>query len=170
MEPGDPFVLWLGGRTVFYHETNFTDLRDEGRLLFAEHWREASADTSVPLDLDWEVYRALEATRALMTVAVRSDGVLIGYSIYLIHSHLHYRGYMVADSDAFFVRESDRKGLIGIRLFQVSEALARARGVHEIRARVKKHVRPGRGRSDLGPVFERLGYRETEVVYRKRIG
>lgn len=155
---------------VVFHETSFVGLRHEGAVLFALHWLEASADRSIPLDLDWERYALLEEAGMLLTVAARSGGVLIGYVIYLIYPQLHYRGLVVADSDAFFLRPSDRRGATGIRLFQVAEALLRERGVHEVWGRVKLHVRPGRGRSDLGPLFSWLGYRPVETLYRKRIG
>lgn len=157
------------GRVLFY-ETPFTALRLEGAGLFAAHWLEASADRSVPLALDWDVYARLEQLDHEVCIAARLDGMLIGYAVYLWHDHLHYRGLRVAEADAFFIRPQDRLGFVGIKLFQVAEAALALRGVHEVWQRVKLHVRPGRGHSDLGPLFRYLGYRAVETTYRKRIG
>jgi GNAT superfamily N-acetyltransferase len=154
---------------VTFWQSTFSQLRAEGLPLFLLHWAEASADRSVPLAVDWECFKALERIDAELCIAVRRDGKLIGYAVYLIHTHLHYQGYRVAEADVFFLHEEDREGWIGIKLFQIAEELLRARGVDEVWQRAKLHVKPGRGRSDLGPLFRYLGYRPVETVYRKRL-
>src|SRR6202007_1830083 len=101
---------------------------------------------------------AIEAAGHEVCIAARWAGVLVGYAVYRWHEHLHYRGLRVAEADAFFLREQDRTGFVGIKLFQVAEEALRRRGIQEVHQRVKLHVRPGRGHSDLGPLFEYLGY------------
>jgi hypothetical protein len=161
----------VGARgTVVFHRTRFTALRHEGSALFAMHWLEASADRSIPLCVDWDRFEAIEDNNQELCIAVRWGECLVGYAVYLIHPHLHYAGLIVAEADAFFLREEDRSGFVGIKLFQLAERLLRDRGVQEVHQRVKLHVRPGRGRSDVGPVFAFLGYRPVETVWRKRIG
>jgi GNAT superfamily N-acetyltransferase len=154
---------------VLFHETTFSSLRFEGSALFAQHWLEASADRSVPLDVDWDRYAWLEEQKHEVCIAARMDGILVGYAVYLWWNHLHYSGLKVAEADAFFLREEDRNGWVGIKLFRFAEEALRQRGIEEVHQRVKLHVRPGRGRSDLGPLFEYLGYRPVETTYRKRI-
>lgn len=154
---------------VVFHECPFSSLRWEGGALFAMHWLEASADTSIPLDVNWPAYEALEAAGLELCVAARQGGVLIGYAVYLLAPLMHYRQRIVADCDVFFMRESDRHGWAGVQLFREAERLLRARGVHDVYARVKLHVKPGRGRSDLSPLFRYLGYRPVEVIHRKRL-
>lgn len=155
---------------VLFHETTFSSLRVEGSALFAQHWAEANASADVPLDVDWEQFERIEAAGFEVCVAARLAAVLIGYAVYIWHPSTHYRGFTVAEADAFFLREEDRRGSVGIRLFRFAEDLLRARGVHQVHQRVKLHVRPGRGRSDLGPLFRFLGYDAIETLYRKRIG
>lgn len=165
----EPGILVVGNRLVVYEETLFTSLRTEGAPLFAMHWLEATADRAIPLDLDWDVFAKLEAAGFLYCVAARVAETLIGYALYVLHPALHYRGRLIAQADAFFLRRSDRRGPIGIRLFRYAEDGLRKRGVHEVWSRVKSHVLAGRRGSDLRPLFARLGYREVETVMRKRL-
>lgn len=156
--------------TVVFHETRFSWLRAEGSALFALHWLEASADRSIGLDVDWDRYAAAEEAGHELCISVRWGETLIGYAVYLIHDHLHYRGLRVAEADAFFLRPEDRSGFVGVRLFQIAERALAARGVHEVWQREKLHVRPGRGANRVGLIFSYLGYRPVETVWRKRIG
>ncbi len=153
-----------------FAEERFTDLREEADGLFRAHWEEASADRSVPLDLDWDVYADLERIGAMMAITVRVDGALVGYAIYVVMRHLHYRTRSVAHSDAFFLDKRFRQSRIGMRMFRFAEEVLRARGVDDVSARVKLHVKGGRRRaSDLQPVFRRMGYRPVETLLTKRL-
>lgn len=156
---------------VTYRVCPFTSLRAEGEAsgLFLAHWCEATADPTIPMNIDWEAYRRLEMAGLEICIAVRRDDRLIGYGVYLIYPHLHYRGWIMGDSDVFFVHPSERRGRVGLDLFRAVEEQLRLKGVDEMVQRVKLHVRPGRGRSTLGPLFERLGYRAVETVYRKKL-
>jgi L-amino acid N-acyltransferase YncA len=156
---------------VTYERCAFTALRAEGEAsgLFLAHWCEATADTTIPLNVDWERFRAFETAGMEVCVAARRNGRLIGYAVYLVFPHLHYRGWIVADSDVFFLEPEDRKGWIGINLFRAVEAALRAKGVDEVYQRVKLHVKPGRGRGHLGTLFRFLGYRAVELTYRKKL-
>lgn len=155
---------------VTYAEERFTALREEGRALFQLHWLEATADHSVPLDIWWQAFEQLEEAGAMLTVTARIGGHLVGYATYVMHPHLHYHGRLIAQSDAFFLLPAARRGHVGIKLFRVAEEKLRLRGVAEIWNREKDHVRPGRGRSTIAPVFRRLGFRPVEHVWRKRVG
>lgn len=160
----------VGARgTVVFHPCRFTALRHQGAALFALHWLEATADRSVPLAIDWDVFEQLEEQGREVCVAVYWGDVLVGYAVYLLHDHLHYRGLRVAEADVFFLRPEDRSGFVGVKLFQVAERLLKERGVAEVWQREKLHVRPGRGAHGVGSVFRYLGYRPVETIWRKRI-
>lgn len=155
---------------VTYQEERFTDLREEGAALFAQHWLEASADRSVPLDVDWQQYENMESIGAMLTVTARRGGELIGYAVYVVWPHLHYRGRLIADADSFFLDPADRRGFVGVLLFREAETMLRARGAHEVWARVKLHVRGGKRRThDLCGLFRWLGYSPVEIILRKRL-
>lgn len=166
--PAPPRIL-ARHRGFTFHEERFSWLRhDRGQALFERHYEEASADLSVPLDPNWELYDTLEQKGLEACVVVRKEGVPIGYVVYLMAPHLHY-DHIVADADVFFILPEYRIGWLGVKLFRVAEDLLRDRGVSEICNRVKLHVQPGRGGRDLGVLFKFLGYRPVETNYRKRI-
>lgn len=158
-------------KAVTYERCPFTSLRAEGEAsgMFLAHWCEASADPSLPLNVDWEAFRGMEAAGLEVCIAARRGGRLIGYAVYLVCPALHYRGWIVADADVFYLEPEDRRGWVGVNLFRAAEAALKEKGVDEVWQRVKLHVKPGRGRSDLGPLFRHLGYRAVETAYRKRL-
>lgn len=155
-------------RGVSFHEERFSWLRYEAEHLFADHYREASADLSLPLQINWPIFSRLEEVDLEVCVVARINGFPIGYAVYVLVPHLHY-DQRVADADVFFVDRRFRSGWIGVRLFQVAERLLRERGVNEIWSRVKLHVTAGQRRRDLGGLFRWLGYRPVETIYRKRL-
>ena len=155
-------------RDVSFHEERFSWLRYEAEHLFEQHYREASADLSEPLAVNWAAYAKLEEAGAEACVVARREGYPVGYAVYLIVPHLHY-ATQVADADVFFLDPRWRSGWLGVRLLREAEKLLRERGVNEVLNRVKLHVQPGRGGRDLGPLFKFLGYRQVETQWRKRI-
>jgi GNAT superfamily N-acetyltransferase len=155
-------------RGVSFQEERFSWLRYEAEELFLQHYREASADLSVPLDVNWALYEKLEQAGIEACVVARKNAVPIGYAVYFIAPHAHY-AYTIAEADVFFIDPAHRSGWLGVRLFRVAEKLLAEKGVGEIHNRVKLHVKPGRGGRDLGVLFRFLGYRPIEMDYRKRI-
>lgn len=163
--PPRPLEFYRG---LMFREERFSWLRYEANNLFVGHYLEASADLSVPLEVNWALYEHLEQANLEVCVVARRDSVAVGYAVYFIVPHLHY-DQLVAENDIFYLAPEERHGWVGLRLFRHAERLLRERGVDEMIGRVKQHVKPGRGRSDLGPMFEFMGYRPIETVYRKRL-
>lgn len=155
-------------RDVTFTEEPFSALRYEAGHLFEAHYEEASADLTVPLRVNWDVYQRLERAGLEVCVVVRRSGWVIGYAVYILAPHLHY-DTTVADADVFYLDPRFRSGWIGVRLFREADALLKTKGVDEVVNRVKLHVQPGRGGRDLGGIFRWLGYRPVETLWRKRI-
>jgi len=159
------------GRAIAYTEERFSDLREEGAGLFALHWFESAADRGVPLEVWWDYYRTMEAAGLMLTVVARSAGRMIGYAVYAIGPHPHYKSLIVGHSDCYFADPSYAKGWVGINLFRDAERRLAARGVHVVTANVKLHVKRGRlGTRTLERLFRWMGYRPIEIVLHKRIG
>jgi GNAT superfamily N-acetyltransferase len=156
-------------RGVSFHEERLSWLRDEAAALFEHHYREASADLSVPLAMNWEMYERLEQAGLEACVIMRKDGAPIGYAVYVMAPHMHYQT-IVADADLFFIEPAHRSGWLGVKIFRVAEDLLREKGVNDMCNRVKLHVQPGRGGRDLGVMFRFMGYKPIETIYKKRIG
>jgi GNAT superfamily N-acetyltransferase len=165
--PAPPRLL-ARHRGYTFHEERFSWLRGEGDHLFEQHYREASADLGIPLDVNWELFEKVELAGIEVCVVARKQSAAIGYAVYLIAPHMHY-AHTIAEADVFFIDPAHRSGWLGVKLFRVAEDLLREKGVAEVHNRVKLHVKPGRGGRTLGVLFRFLGYRPVEVSYRKRI-
>ncbi len=140
------------------------DIRDEMLPVLVEHWHEVALDhAAVPLDIDGKRYDALHEQGALRILAARKDGVLIGYHVAIISTHLHYASTLCGFTDVYFVKPEHRSGRLGLRLFEAVEADLKAKGVKKLFTGVKLHI-------DQSRLMEHLGYRRTEYLYTKMIG
>ena len=99
----------------------------------------------------------------LRTVTCRADGKLIGYIVFIVSPHLHYKSCKTAIEDIYFVKKEYRKGRVGIRLFQYAEKVLKEREVKRIVMHTKVHL-------DNSKLFEYLGYKWTDKVFSKMLG
>jgi len=140
------------------------DVRDECEDLIAEHWREIAVWQDIPLDPEWPMYEALEKSQRLFIYTVRTDnGKLVGYAVFLLRNHLHYKKHIWALNDIVFVHPDYRDGRIGRRLVQFWEHDLKARGVHVVHVNVKI----GHPALDLVLRFEK--YKTVESGLEKRL-
>jgi GNAT superfamily N-acetyltransferase len=137
------------------------EAEDTGML--RRHWEELALDKdSVSLAPDWRRYRLLEAEGVLSTMAVRQRGKLVGYSIMVLTTGLHYRGCFEARMDIFWLAPEARGRFGGVRLFRAHEKELRRRGVKRIYVGSKLH-------RDSSRLFLALGYRPVELWLSKML-
>jgi GNAT superfamily N-acetyltransferase len=137
---------------------------DEMSTLWDLHWSEIALDKAkVPLEPDLATFAMLESLGQLVIVTVRSDEKIIGYHISLVRPHLHYKSSLTAYVDMYFLHPDYRGGLAGFKMFKFVEEVLKERGVDRIYSGTKLH-------KDMGRLFERLGYNETERLFVKWIG
>ncbi|MEG2173799.1 MAG: GNAT family N-acetyltransferase, partial [Desulfovibrionaceae bacterium] len=106
---------------------------------------------------------AIEGAGALhITTARGVQGELAGYAIYFVQAYPHVQHIRMAQSDALYLAPAYRKGFAGLRLLQAAERALVDKGVQNIMqtCTVKK---------DFGVLLRRMGYVNTETVYRKEI-
>lgn len=145
--------------TAIQRETWWDCIRDIEPLL-ADHWREVALyQDQVPLEPDYSRYVAAENQGRLVMVTARKDGVLVGYSVFILHHHIHYKNCLVASNDVVYLRP-DCRGFVGARLLLQSENILREAGVD----RVTWHVKP---KHDWSSVLERMGYDHEEIIMGK---
>ncbi|CAB4241252.1 NAT_SF domain containing protein [uncultured Caudovirales phage] len=149
---------------ITVQEESFVGLQGEVDALLKAHWLEvANYKESIPLEPDWARYSGLEANGDLVCLTARLDGVLIGYSVFLLYNHLHYASTRCACNDIIYVTPTQRGTGAGLKLIKNSEKYLKALGVK----RVNWHVKPIK---DFTPILKRLGYIQEEVVMGKYIG
>ena len=144
-----------------YAVERWRDLKEEMLPMLVMHWREIALNhADVPLDIDDARYDALDESGGLQIITARRDGVLIGYHVAILSTHLHYKSTLHGFTDVYYIAPEARHGITGMRLFQRVEQEMRARGVKKLFTATKLHL-------DQGPLFERLGYAPIERMYAK---
>ena len=150
--------------TVTYAVENWFDALSEMEELWPLHWDEVAMNKdTIPLDPDYPTYAALANSGALHLLVARCEGKMIGYHVSIVKGHLHYRHSLSAFTDMYFIHPEHRKGMVGVRLFKEAEKTLKARGVEKMFTGTKLSL-------DMGRIFERLGWKETERLYTKFIG
>jgi GNAT superfamily N-acetyltransferase len=147
---------------ITYQVEKYSDCVEELKQLYPEHYEELSVTKSIPLEPNYEVYKNIEDAGILKVVTCRNDADLIGYILFIVTPHLHYKSCITAVEDIYFVRKDYRKGRTGIKLFQFAEKYLKEQGVHRVIFGTKVHL-------DNSKLFEYLGYTFFEKLYTKLI-
>jgi GNAT superfamily N-acetyltransferase len=140
------------------------DVKDECGDLIEAHWREIAVWQDIPLDPEWSAYENLEKIGMLAIYTVRTEeGKLVGYAVFIMRRHLHYKGHSWAANDIVFVHPDYRDGRIGRNLVRFWEQDLKARGIHVVHVNVKV-AHPA---LDLVLRFEK--YKTVETGLEKRL-
>jgi GNAT superfamily N-acetyltransferase len=149
---------------IEYKEETYGQVIDEIKPLLEDHWEEiALHKDTIKLNPDYDRYEKMFKSGQMRIVTARDDGKLVGYCILMLYHHIHYKDQFMAMDDIFFIAKDYRKGLTGVKLFIKTEEIMKQYGVKKLSMNVKVH-------QDVGPIFERLGYKETERMFTKMIG
>ncbi len=145
---------------ITYHEEDPTILFHELAPLLTDHFDELCATKEFSLEPDFEAYNRLYKAGCLRAMTCRKASELIGYIIFTVSPHLHYRSCITAFEDLYYVKKEHRKGRTGIKLFQFAERVLRKSGVNRIIMHTKVHL-------DNSKLFEYLDYKYTDKLYTK---
>jgi GNAT superfamily N-acetyltransferase len=145
----------------------YADVLEEIKPLNRLQWEEiATFREDVPLDPDYEGYRRHDAAGTMIIVTARSGEELVGYSIFFLLKHPHYRGTWFAMNDIIYVRKDKRGSMAGVALIKRSERevwkAIEKRGAKL--AKVSWHLKPSH---DFSALLERLGYVRDEFTMAK---
>lgn len=145
-----------------FQSERWPEIFDELQRLVPIQWREIALDQQeIPLDPDWQRYAEWDRTGNLAITTVRDNGVLAGWHISMIGLHPHYQTTLFGMQDLYYVLPEYRRfPTVGMRLFMAMEDAMRKHGVKEIIGNTKAHF-------DKSPLFERLGWRRTGIIYSK---
>jgi GNAT superfamily N-acetyltransferase len=146
--------------TVTYQTEDPAEFIEALKGVLPEHYDELCVTKDFPLMPDYEAYGRLHVAGMLRCITVREDNELIGYALFIVHPHLHYKSCITAFEDIYFLKKEHRKGRVGIRLFQFVEDVLKKEGVHRIIMHTKIHM-------DNTRLFEYLGYKLTDKLFTK---
>lgn len=126
--------------TIQMREISIRQMQDLSADLISAHWRELCKDRDRrKLAPDWDRYYDLERAGLIHSIGAWDGEDLVGYSVNILSTHLHYRDLLLLTNDLLYVADSARKASVGGRLIKATEQLARDLGAHE----VTWHAKPG---------------------------
>lgn len=143
-----------------YADEDPSSFIEELKGILPEHYDELCVTKDFPLMPDYEAYGRLCIAGMLKCITCRIDGALVGYAIFIVQPHLHYKSCKTAFEDIYFLKKEFRKGRTGIRLFKHAESILKRDGVARIIMHTKIHM-------DNSRLFEYLGYKLTDKLFTK---
>jgi hypothetical protein len=127
--------------------------------LFQKHYEEIAERTDViELDPNIELYNELYKKGALEIHTARDDGKLIGYSLWFLSKHIHYKKSLTASSDVLYISPEHRKGMLGVKFIKWTTEKIKERKPQRIMFHVKPFL-------DYSPILERNGANYFEKIY-----
>lgn len=134
----------------------------EAQPLLDLHWEEIAKNKQLlTLNPDRDYYRRQHNSFLLVTCRHRRE--LVGYFLWNMGKHPHYKHVMTAQEDIHFLRQDHRKGLTGYLLMKNARDEAMHAGAHLLIMREKiGHEHP--------PLMARLGFTPADIVYTMAVG
>jgi GNAT superfamily N-acetyltransferase len=149
---------------ITFHIESWAQYEADCQELWKLHYDEiAVSKERMPMRPDVTRYKGLEASGQLMILTARKSGAMIGYYLATVMPHPHYADVLCGFEDSYFVAPAERKGMVGVRLIKEAEKRLKQRGVKKVFVMTKSF-------KDLGRIFERLGYEQSDICYAKWIG
>jgi hypothetical protein len=146
-----------------FEVVSFREYKDRLYPLFEQHWKEVAVyDETIKLSLDIDMYELLEQANKFVTIVAKEDSIPVGYIIFILARHPHYKDNIIAQNDAVFLLPKYRVGKNAINLFKFAEDILKNLNVDIIATHVKPKV-------DFSRLLKFLGYDKQEVVYTKRL-
>jgi hypothetical protein len=132
---------------------------EEAMVLFEQHYHEIAERTDViKLDPNFDQYKLLEKKDAIEIHTMRDDGKLVGYSLWFIVNHIHYKNSLTVNSDILYISPEYRQGMMGIKFIKWSTEKIKERNPQRIMFHVKNSV-------DYSPILQRMGAKHFESIY-----
>lgn len=140
-----------------------TEHIEEAWALLEKHREElATYKHIMVLKPDLDKYRILEDNGKLLGLALYDDKKIVGYSVIIITTALHYSDVVIAQNDVLYVRADYRGTKWGIALIKESEKLAKESGAHMI-------TWHGKENTAFTSVMPKMGYIIQDIVYSKEL-
>lgn len=131
----------------------------EAAPLMELHWEEiAKSKHLLKINPDLDKYKIANIEGMLITVSARFEGKLVGYLVWLLVPHPHYKHVTIAEDDLHFLLPEYRQGLAGYKFLKAAIGFAQEAGAKIVVMREKiGHQHPA--------LMERLGFKPTDVIY-----
>lgn len=145
---------------MIYTIEKFEDNVELIKELSAMHYNEAAPYTDIPLNVNWEKFKALERMGYLKFYVAKEEEKVIGYAIFSVNYSLEYSLSLQATLSNIFIHP-DHRGQGGAFISWCDDQL-RDLGVQVVYHHVK-------AKNDYGKLLKRLGYEKMNIDYSKRL-
>jgi len=145
---------------IEYKNDSYVDCLDQWKMIIKDHYDELSVTKEYELEPDYEAYQKLWDSNGMRFISCKNDDKLIGYIIFFLAPHLHYKSCFTAFEDIYFLKKEYRKGRVGLKMFQFAEKILKEQGINRVIYNTKVH-------SDNSRLFEYLGYKFVDKVFTK---
>lgn len=112
------------------------------------------------INMDWDLYNFLSEAGRLYCFTARKEGILIGYGLYMVGPHPHYKEVKFASEDLLYIKKEERG--FGKDFIKWMDEEMKKDGV----TTVTQYVKPW---YDFSSMLLRLGYEKAETVYSRRL-
>ena len=126
------------------------------------HREELQSFKDMQLNPHWDNYKLLQEVGKLVWIVAREDGIIVGYSLFIVDFNMHYKDFLFAIEDIFYVVPGKRGSRIAVKLVKASEEILGGLKVDVITHHAKFTNR-------FAPFLEKLGYSKTETMLAKRL-
>ena len=92
-----------------FYVDRICDCLEEVKPLLKKHCEE-SEDLGFPLDPDYELYLRIEREGLTRSFSVRDNGKIVGYAVFIVRHHPHYRTVVTDNADVIFIEKEFRGG------------------------------------------------------------
>jgi GNAT superfamily N-acetyltransferase len=129
--------------------------------LFEKHWLEIAHFDDIPLNPDTEQYFKIDALGLLHVYTARDEAAkLVGYAVYFVAPHLHFKQSLQATQDVLFIDKESRG--FGMRFIRWCDEQLRVAGVQVVANAVAEA-------NDYALVLRRMGYKRSDQMYVRRL-
>lgn len=140
-----------------------TDQLAAATALREAHYQELATDKKLMvLDPAVEIYRRIEAAGNLFVLMAYDGDEMIGYSVNILATNLHYAGLLMCQNDVLYITPSRRAGRTGIRLMDETERVAAKRGARMMLWHAKEQTA-------LARILPRRGCKVQDILYSKEL-
>ena len=148
---------------ISFQEEKIRDVLEEMKPMLQDHWEELANNKDVrPLNPDYDRYIQLNNLDYIRMLTVRNGDKLIGYATFYVAHNLHYKDWMYASNDVYYLDPEYRQQRLGVAMFQAIEEWLQSMGVKNIVVQDKLH-------HSHESFFIKLGFTPIEQNYEKLI-
>jgi len=146
---------------MIFQEEDYTHFFSyEFMKLYRTHWKEIGNfnKQKIPLEPDWDIYRTLGKQGKLITFTIRTpNGLLIGYNIFIVTTHHHYRNAIIAENDILYLHPDYRKGYTGYNFIKYC--------IKELKERVDIIMLSVKASHSIEAITKRLGFKLMDYKF-----